>query len=525
MNCCGPRVRTAARGRGARTPVRLPVMRPVIILVLVLVLLVSIAAFAAPPAPANADEIRWIRADGSAGWTTAISRETRPAGVVAVPLTAPTWFARIPDAKVPIAGSGTFDLASARGKVLLIDYWASWCGPCLLELPHLQKLFATRGSKGLVALAINVDEDAPTAAASAKKLGLTMTIGLNEPALYRALNARSLPTLILVDREGRVRERWNGYRVGVETEIAAKVDALLAGDSADAGRPIAGILAGAGKITARWYRDLPGTADGVVGLPADEHGKATAVASAGGMLISFRADGETSGQLKGGSTGGRLLDFGIAADGSREIAGYREGAAAVSIRGIPSGAERQIAVPAPIVDAAVEAQAGAEHRHVAVVTMGGAMLAGANDAQATPLDGAGAVRAVASRPGRGVLALRADGSISFLDAAAVAWPAKAEGAERLLAARAEGAAVGPRTVVASAYGRFLPGTGAQLAVATYAGHLVLLDAADGRVLFDAVWADLHGLSAVDLDGDGLDELLVAAGHSVAALGASPRAPR
>lgn len=485
------------------------------------VLLLAVAAFAAP-APADiSDQIRWIRSDGSPGWTAAITRETRPPGVVSVPLTAPMWFARLPDAKVPLASSGTLDLASARGKVMLIDYWASWCAPCLLELPHLQKLYTTRGPKGLVVLAINVDEDAATAAASAKKLGLTMSIGVNDPALYRALNARSLPTLLLIDREGRVRQRWNGYRVGVETEIAAQVDALLAGDTAGAGRPIAGILAGAGKLTARWYRDLPGTADGVVGLPADAHGGARAVVSAGGMLITFRADGETSGQIKGASAAGRLLDFGIAADGAREIAGYREGGSSLGIVALPSGAERQIAVPAPVVDAAVEIDSGAEHRHVAVVTMGGAMLAGANDAQATPLDRAGAVRAVATRPGRGVLALRADGSISFLDAAAVAWPEKADGAERLLAARAEGAAVGPRTAVASAYGRFLPGTRSQLAVATYAGHLVLLDAADGRVLFDAVWADLHGLSAADLDGDGLDELLVAAGRSVAALGASP----
>ena len=92
----------------------------------------------------------------------------------------------------------------------------------------------------------------------------------------------------------------------------------------------------------------------------------------------------------------------------------------------------------------------------------------------------------------------------------------------MLAGREDGAIVGPSSVIAAVWGRFLPEGGRQLAVATHAGHLALIDEASGRVEFDAVWAGIRDLGATDLDGDGRDELLLAAGRSVTALGAAGR---
>jgi hypothetical protein len=111
------------------------------------------------------------------------------------------------------------------------------------------------------------------------------------------------------------------------------------------------------------------------------------------------------------------------------------------------------------------------------------------------------------------------GKIGALDGSAPAWPQPAVGAERLLDAEESGAIAGPRTVVAAVSGRFLPEGGRQLAVATYAGHLTILDVPTGRIVFDAAWPDVHELAATDLDGDGRDELLVASARSVTALSA------
>jgi thiol-disulfide isomerase/thioredoxin len=470
----------------------------------------------------EADEISWVRMDGAPGWTTAIPHELHPDGVATSPLLAPSWFATFPDAKIQLAPEGSFDLASARGKVLLLDYWASWCGPCLKELPHLERLHVARSGDGLIALAVNADEGAAEAAESAKRLGLTMMIGVSDPNLYRSLGVRTLPALFAVDKQGRLRSRWDGYRVGMEKEIAATVDKLLADDVSGTTREVATVLSGQGRLQALWYRGLPGTADGVVGLPAGFAGGARVVASGGDEILSFDAEGEVVARLKTGSTSGRLLDFGATADGTREIIGFRPGATTIAVVALRSGAVRSISVPAPILDVAVRSGAEGGARGLAIATMSGAASAGADDVRATLVAGASGVRSLAHVPGGEFLALGEGGSIGPFPASSPGWAHPAVGAERLLAARDDGAVTASRSVTAAVAGRFLPGGGRQLAVATYAGHVALLDEASGSILFDAIWADVHDLAAADLDGDGRDELLVAAGRIVTALGAGPR---
>lgn len=485
------------------------------LLAFVLVALVVVPALG--ESPAEHDDIAWVRADGTPGWTTPVPRAIRLPGSPATPLVAPAWYTRLPDTAILLTDASHFKITEQRGKVLLVDFWASWCTPCVQELPKLQHLYESRGPKGLVVLAINIDESAAAAEASAKKLGLTMPIGIDASPFAKVLGARALPSTYLADRDGRLRARWAGYRAGDENDVAARVDALLASNEVDGGRPIADVLVGGGRFTPLWSRDLPGTTDGIVGLPKGEPGGGRIVASAGGMIVTLGNDGDSLAQRTGRNWTGRLLDFGPGEGGGREIVAFRPGSTTIGVIAIPNGEPREIAIPSPVVDAAVDTEAVGDARHVAVLTSAGTMVAPAHADHATPLDVGSDVRSIAARPGRGILALRADGTLGALEAAPTPWPAKAAAAARLLLARDDGAAMGPRTVIASAYGHFLPGRGRQLAVATYAGHLALLDVGDGTLLFDALWTDVHDLAPVDLDGDGLDELVVASGRSVAAL--------
>ena len=469
----------------------------------------ALAASASLAIAQDHDELTWWGKDGKAGWSATIDRELPAAATKTTPLIAPTYFAKLPEGKLPLAAGGVFDVTSARGSVLIVDYWASWCTPCLQELPHLEQLFESRGPKGLTVLAINVDEGGPTARASAKKLGLTMTIALNDNEFFRRLNVQKLrlPTTLVVDRQGRMRGRWNGYRTGDENDIAALVDTLLSPDDKDPGRSIADVATGAGRLKALWSRDIQGSADGVLGLTPALASGARAVASAGGTLTFFSADGTSTGTLRAPSWAGRLLAVGPKDGDARSIAAFRPGGQTIGMLALSDGATKEIPVASPIVNAAT---AGAK---IAVITTAGAVVTDPERASSEGVAGTDGARDVASLSGSAVV-LRADGSIGGLDGGASA--ARAGEAARLLAAEAEGTLVGPRTAVASAVGSFLPG-GRQIAVATYAGRLVLLDAKDGKLLFEAIWPDLHDLAAVDLDGDGRDELLVAAGHSIAAL--------
>lgn len=371
----------------------------------------------------------------------------------------------------------------------------------------------------MLAVAVNADEGVDVASESSKRLGLTMMVGLNEPALYRTLGVRTLPTLLVIDKQGRMRARWSGYRPGLEKEIAAIVDKLLAGDESGTTRELAMVISGDGQLQARWSRELPGSADGVIGMPAGIDGGARVVASSGDELLSFDAAGDAVARLKVTKATGKLLDFGVTKDGAREIVGYRPGATTVGVIALRSGSERAISVPAPLLDLVRGAGDGAERRLV-VATMRGAAQAMAGDDRAKLLDGREGVRSVAVNPARAVVVLRDDGTIAALEAKTTGKTPVAAGADRLLAALADGAVVGPRSTIAAVSGKFLAGEGRQLAIATYASRLVLLDEASGRVVYEASWTGIRDLAVTDLDGDGRDELLVASGRAVTALGAA-----
>jgi hypothetical protein len=241
------------------------------------------------------------------------------------------------------------------------------------------------------------------------------------------------------------------------------------------------------------------------------------VVSGGGAIMAFGADGETQAQVRAPSWVGRLIDFGKTTDGTQEIAAYRAGSTMMGVVQLPSGDARSIDVGAPI------ATAVAGDRTVAILTTSGIRVATSADKEAKPIPGVPKILDLTRAPKRGILALYEDGGIAEIgDSNRIGGGSpirllSPKGAHRLLAADDQWAAVGPRAVVASAIGRFLPGDRRQLAVVTYSGHVALLDTADGTLLADLVWPDARDLAAADLDGDGHEELIVGASRFVTVL--------
>lgn len=98
-------------------------------------------------------------------------------------------------------------LSDFDGKVVLLNYWASWCAPCLRELPSLDRLAASFEGENFKVIALNVDpEGEPLASATAKRLNLK-TLKLNlDPGLetYRTIGVRVMPSTFLFDRNGDV---------------------------------------------------------------------------------------------------------------------------------------------------------------------------------------------------------------------------------------------------------------------------------------------------------------------------------
>ena len=105
-------------------------------------------------------------------------------------------------------------LADQRGRVVLLNFWATWCVPCREEMPAMERLYQRFKDRGFVVLAISVDASGSSAVVSfSKELGLTYPIGLDpKRALARQYDVRGLPVSFLLDRSGAVVGRALGSR-------------------------------------------------------------------------------------------------------------------------------------------------------------------------------------------------------------------------------------------------------------------------------------------------------------------------
>ncbi len=133
-----------------------------------------------------------------------------------------------PDFTLKSAEGRNLRLAEQRGQVVLVNFWASWCGPCKVEMPHLNKLYDKYRASGFTLLAVNIDDDARTGAATATKWGLKFPVLLDaDKQVSRLYDLGSMPATVLIDRDGKVRYLHRGYREGVEELYERQVRELV----------------------------------------------------------------------------------------------------------------------------------------------------------------------------------------------------------------------------------------------------------------------------------------------------------
>jgi peroxiredoxin len=119
-------------------------------------------------------------------------------------------------------------LNEQRGRVVMVNFWATWCGPCRQEMPQLNKLHDKYRDAGFVLLGVNIDDNVRAATDLATKLGLRFPVLLDtDKSVSRLYDLGSMPATVLIDREGRVRHLHRGYREGYELTYDQQVRALL----------------------------------------------------------------------------------------------------------------------------------------------------------------------------------------------------------------------------------------------------------------------------------------------------------
>jgi len=119
-------------------------------------------------------------------------------------------------------------LADYQGQVVMINFWASWCGPCRQEMPLLEALYQRYQPLGFTLLGVNVDED-PTAAIDYLK-----EVQVSFPVLFDTSNKVSsaydviaMPSTILIGRDGKLRYIHHGYQPGYENDYQDQIRALV----------------------------------------------------------------------------------------------------------------------------------------------------------------------------------------------------------------------------------------------------------------------------------------------------------
>jgi peroxiredoxin len=133
-----------------------------------------------------------------------------------------------PDFTLKSNGGNNLRLQEQRGQVVLVNFWASWCGPCKLEMPHLNRLHDKYRASGVLLLGVNIDEDPRAAQAATTKLGVKFPVLLDsDRAVSRLYDMGSMPATVLIDRDGRVRFLHCGYREGMEDDYERQIRELV----------------------------------------------------------------------------------------------------------------------------------------------------------------------------------------------------------------------------------------------------------------------------------------------------------
>ena len=133
-----------------------------------------------------------------------------------------------PDFTLKSVAGVNLRLQEQRGRVVMVNFWATWCGPCRQELPHLNSLYDKYRASGFVLLGVNIDDDPRAAASLAAKLGLRFPVLLDtDKKVSRVYDMSAMPATLLIDRDGRVRHIHRGYRDGVERTYEEQVRGLL----------------------------------------------------------------------------------------------------------------------------------------------------------------------------------------------------------------------------------------------------------------------------------------------------------
>ncbi|MDR0656022.1 MAG: TlpA family protein disulfide reductase [Treponema sp.] len=136
---------------------------------------------------------------------------------------------RVPGFGAPLSGGGNISLKGLEGKVVFLNFWATWCGPCRQEMPSMENLYRRYRSRGLEILAVNVQENEKDVAAFMKRYKLSFPAAMDKSGeISGEYGIYAFPTSLILDRDGAALALVVGSISWDTPEINAAFEALLA---------------------------------------------------------------------------------------------------------------------------------------------------------------------------------------------------------------------------------------------------------------------------------------------------------
>lgn len=133
-----------------------------------------------------------------------------------------------PDFTLKSMAGGNFNLAEQRGNIIIINFWASWCGPCRIEMPVLQELHNKYQDLGVAVWGVNVEQENQAGRDYIAEIGVDFPVFFDASnTVSAAYQVEAMPTTVIVDRHGKVRHVFRGYKKGYEKKYAKAIKQLI----------------------------------------------------------------------------------------------------------------------------------------------------------------------------------------------------------------------------------------------------------------------------------------------------------
>ena len=133
-----------------------------------------------------------------------------------------------PDFTLKSRSGENIKLSELRGQVVMINFWASWCGPCRQEMPILEQIYQHYAPMGFTLLGVNVEEDSAAANKVLKEIAVSFPVLYdNKNQVSESYQVRAMPTTVLIDRDGQMRFLHKGYQPGYEDSYQQQVRELI----------------------------------------------------------------------------------------------------------------------------------------------------------------------------------------------------------------------------------------------------------------------------------------------------------